>query len=72
MAFFTYIAGGFGKNIDTQIRDIVEETSVHGSAVSVSNVISLVEQAQTAPIPHPKIKEIFSLDRQILRSDLIL
>lgn len=72
LAFFTYIAGGFGKNIDTQIRDIVEETSVHGSAVSVSNVISLVEQAQTAPIPHPKIKEIFSLDRQILRSDLIL
>lgn len=72
LAFFTYIAGGFGKNIDTQIRDIVEETSVHGSAVSVSNIISLVERAQATPIPHKKIKEIFSLDRQILRSDLVL
>lgn len=72
LAFFTYIAGGFGKNIDAQIRDIVEETSVHGSAVSVSNIILLVEQAQTTPIPHKKIKEIFSLDRQILRTDLLI
>ena len=72
LAFFTYIAGGFGKNIDVQIRDIVEETSVHGSAVSVSNIISLVDQSQTVPISHPKIRKIFSLDRQILRSDLII
>lgn len=72
LAFFTYIAGGFGKNIDMQIRDIVKATSVHGSAVSVSNVISLVEQSQTAPIPHKRIKQIFSIDRQILQSDLII
>ena len=72
LAFFTYIAGGFGKNINTQIRDIVEETSVHGSAVSVSNIIALVEQTQTTSIPSKRIKEIFSLDRQILRSDLII
>lgn len=72
LAFFSYIAGGFGKNIDAQIRNIVEESSVHGSAISVSNVISLVEQTQTVPISHSKIKDIFSLDRQILRPDLIM
>ena len=29
LAFFTYIAGGFGKNIDTQIRDIVDFSLAH-------------------------------------------
>ena len=38
LAFFTYIAGGFGKNIDTQIKGIADATGVNGSAMSVSNM----------------------------------
>lgn len=70
LAFFSYIAGGFGKNINSQIQEIVAETSVHGSAVSVSNVISMVESCQANPFSHKQLREIFSLDRQILLADL--
>lgn len=71
LAFFSYIAGGFGKNIDSQIKDIVTETSVHGSAISVSNVIKLVENYNIKGFNHSKIKDIFSIDRQVLLDDII-
>ncbi|WP_026881459.1 restriction endonuclease FokI C-terminal domain-containing protein [Clostridium akagii] len=70
LAFFSYIAGGFGKNINSQIKGIVSETTIHGSAMSVSNMIRLVENYTDKGYKHSKIKEIFSLDRQILMSDI--
>lgn len=70
LAFFSYIAGGFGKNINRQIKEIVDETSVHGSAIGVSNVIKMVDYNKTKEYGHKKIRNIFSIDRQILVSDL--
>lgn len=70
LAFFSYIAGGFGKNINSQIQSIVDETAVHGSAMSVSNMIKLVELHSRSTYNHKCIRDIFSVDRQILISDL--
>lgn len=70
LAFFSYIAGGFGKNINAQIADITRETAVAGSAVSVSNIISLVEMSSAGGYGHAKLREIFSLGRQVLLSDI--
>lgn len=70
LAFFSYIAGGFGSNINAQIKDIADETSVHGSAMSVSNMIKLVENYKIKGYNHAKLREIFSVDRQILISDI--
>lgn len=70
LAFFSYIAGGFGTNIDKQLKNIVGATGVNGSAVSVSNMIKLVEQHNQTPYSHKRIKEIFSVNRQVLLSDL--
>lgn len=70
LAFFSYIAGGFGTNIDGQLRRIVEETGVHGSAVAVSRVIQMVEKQQDQPYSHAQIKQLLSLDRQIALADL--
>jgi hypothetical protein len=70
LAFFSYFAGGFGKNINAQIQNIVAETSVHGSAMSVSNMINLVERYEQSGYTHSAIREVFSLDRQVLLSDL--
>ncbi len=70
LAFFSYIAGGFGSNINGQIMKIVNETGVHGSAVTVSNVIQMVEKQQLTPYSHAQIKNLFSLDRQMLITDL--
>lgn len=69
LAFFSYIAGGFGVNIDSQIRRIAEETSVHGSAMSVSNMIRLVENYEKMEYDHRMLKRLFSLDRQIRLQD---
>ena len=43
LAFFSYIAGGFGTNINTQLAKIIAATGVHGSAVTVSHIIQMVE-----------------------------
>jgi hypothetical protein len=70
LAFFSYIAGGFGSNINAQLMRIINETGVHGSAIAVSNVIQMVEKQQTDPYTHAQIKDLFSLDRQVLLTDL--
>jgi hypothetical protein len=70
LSFFSYIAGGFGTNIDSQIVDIANATSVHGSAVSVYNIIALAENHASNPFPHNRLREIFSVDRQVLLSDI--
>ena len=70
LAFFSYIAGGFGRNINSQIAEVVSETNVHGSAMSVSNMIKMVEVHRDSPYEHARIRYIFSADRQVLLSDL--
>jgi len=71
LSFFCYIAGGFGTNIDPQIVDIVRATSVHGSAVSVHNIINLAESHASTPMSHSRLRKIFSVDRQVLLSDVM-
>lgn len=70
LSFFSYIAGGFGKNIDSQIKDIVSVTGVNGSCMSVSNMIKLVETYNDKGYTQKNIREIFSVNRQILLSDI--
>lgn len=70
MTFFSYIAGGFGTNIDKQLQQIYSETGVPGSAVSVTNIIKMVEAQESRPYSHKRIKDIFSVNRQVVMSDL--
>lgn len=71
LAFFSYIAGGFGSSIDTQIHNICGATGVKGSAISVSNVIKMVERHQEKEYSHKEIKEILSLNRQVQLRDVM-
>lgn len=70
IGFFTYISGGFVKHIDQQIMSEVTESGIHGSGITVSNLISLIEDHQEHPYTHRELREIFGLDRQILLSDI--
>lgn len=70
MAFFTYIAGGFGTAIDKQIESIYEETGVRGSVVSVTNIIKMVEKHQENAYSHQDLRNLFGVNRQILMRDL--
>ncbi|MEA5042325.1 MAG: restriction endonuclease FokI C-terminal domain-containing protein [Oscillibacter ruminantium] len=69
LAFFSYIAGGFGKNFDSQIQGIVDSTGISGSGISVSNMIKLVECYDVKGYTHKTIHDIFSVNRQVLLSD---
>ena len=69
IGFFTYISGGFVSHIDKQIQKEVEESGVHGSGITVSNLISLIEKQNEQPYSHDSLRSIFGLDRQILLSD---
>lgn len=70
LAFFSYIAGGFGSNIDSQLAKIVNETGINGSAVTATAVIQMVEKQQQMPYSHAKIRQMFSVNRQLRLSDL--
>ena len=69
LAFFSYIAGGFGKNFDSQVRAIVDETGVNGSGFSVSTMIKLVECYSDKGYTHKTLRNLFSLNRQVLMTD---
>ena len=71
IAFFTYIAGGFVSNIDTQLKSIINEAGINGSAITVSNVIKLVELNETHPLSHKRIKELLGINRQVIISDIV-
>lgn len=70
IGFFTYISGGFGTNINQQIRSIAEESKVCGSGITVGNIIKMIEKHQETPYSHAEIRRIFGLNRQIQIEDL--
>lgn len=72
IGYFSYIAGGFAKTIDKQIQDEVRESGVHGSGITVSNFIKMVENQTTGKkvYSHAELRRIFGVDRQIRLSDI--
>ena len=69
LSYFTYIAGGFGTKIDSQVRSIVNETGVHGSVINVHNMIELVQQYEPKGYNHSDLRNLFTVDRQIVTAD---
>ena len=55
-----------------QIQDEVRESGIHGSCITVSNFIKMIENHQngTRKYSHKDLREIFGLDRQILLKDV--
>lgn len=72
IGFFAYISGGFGRAIDRQIQDEVKESGVHGSGITVSNFIKMIENQQSGArqYTHQDLRRIFGLDRQIMLGDI--
>lgn len=71
IGFFTYIAGGYISTINRQIQSEVAESNVHGSCITVSNFIQLIENHQERTnYSHHDLRQLFGIDRQIMLSDL--
>ena len=70
LAFFTYIAGSFGKNINTQLEEIHRDTGINGSAVPVHIFINIAQDYAEKELTHDFLKKVFSLNREIILSDI--
>ena len=70
LAFFTYIAGSFGKNIDKQLYTIFRDTQVHGSAMPVDILINLAQDYAEKGYDHDFLRKIFSVNREIRVADV--
>lgn len=71
LAFFSYIAGSFGKNIDSQVKAIYTDTNVRGSAMPVDIFINIAQDYAESGLNHFSLKEIFSVNREVRLSDVM-
>lgn len=72
IGFFSYIAGGFGKQIDKQIKQESMESGVRGSGITVSNFIKMIENQTSGDrtYSHRELRDIFGLNRQVRLEDV--
>lgn len=70
LAFFTYIAGSFGKNINHQIQNIYRDTGVHGSAMPVDIFINMAQDYVVKGYDHNYLRRVFSVNREVKLLDL--
>lgn len=72
IGFFAYIAGGFGRTIDAQLQAEVSESGIHGSGITVSNFIKMIELQNSGQrnYTHADLRRIFGIDRQVLLTDI--
>ena len=70
LAFYAYIAGSFGNNINSQLAEITKDTGINGSAMPVDIFINLAQDYAEKKYDHQFLKELFSKNREIQLSDL--
>lgn len=70
LAFFTYIAGSFGSNINSQIKSIHDDTGIRGSAMPVDLFINIVQDYAEKGYDHLTLRDIFSVNREVKLSDI--
>ncbi len=70
LAFFSYISGSFGVNINSQLKKLHEETGIDGSAMPVDLLVDFAEDYNEKGYTHKDIRRIFSVNREVLLSDI--
>ena len=70
LAFFSYIAGGFGPRIDEELRKITDETFIPGSAMKVDNMIELIQTYGMSGYTHASLRSLFSIGREVSLKDI--
>jgi hypothetical protein len=70
LAFFSYISGSFGKNINSQLAEITSDTGINGSAMPVDLFINFAQDYAERGYNHDVIRRIFSVNREVRLLDL--
>lgn len=71
LAFYSYISGSFGTNMNDWIRRITKDTGINGSAMPVELLINFAQDyAKLGHDDHELIKNVFSVNREVRISDI--
>jgi hypothetical protein len=70
LAFFTYIAGSFGSNINSQVSSISKDMGINGSAMPVDIFINIAQDYAEKGLNHLFIKRVFSVNREVTLTDI--
>ncbi len=70
LSFFSYISGTFKGHIDTELKEIADETGVPGSAMPVDIFIDFAQSYAESRFNHQTIRDIFSVNREVGLADL--
>ena len=70
LAFFSYVAGSFGTNINRQLGTIIEDTGVEGSAMPVDIFINMAQDYASNGQDHEFIRQVFSVGREVQLQDI--
>lgn len=70
LAFFTYIAGSFGSNINSQVSSISKDMGINGSAMPVDIFINIAQDYAEKGLDHLFIKKVFSVNREVTLADI--
>lgn len=70
LAFYSYIAGSFGTNMNSWLTRITNATGIPGSAMPVDLFINFAQDYAHNSYDHNKIKEVFSVNREVTLADI--
>ena len=70
LAFYSYIAGSFGININGQLSEITRDTGIPGSAMPVDLLIDFAQDYVEKGYDHSAIKDLFSINRVVRLADI--
>lgn len=65
LLFFMYVADGFGKNINSQIEKVANESSINGCVITARNLIRLLQRHKTKAIDHKDLQRLFTCNSRI-------
>lgn len=69
LAFYSYIAGSFGTNMNNWLDQISRDTGVNGSAMPVDLFIDFAQDYAEKGYTHDTIRNVFSVNREVRLSD---
>ena len=67
LAFFSYVSGRFGPNIDAQLAEVSERADgVPGSAITAHDIVLMCKRhLGTEKYTHAQLRDIFSGNKQV-------
>ncbi|MDF2789531.1 MAG: restriction endonuclease [Neobacillus sp.] len=65
LTFFMYVADGFGKNINQQLKRVADDSQILGSVITAKNLIRLLQRHLLKPINHNDLKQVFICNSRI-------